>query len=226
MKRRASLTQQSASQSSTISKRVRFTSTPAYKASTVAAGTKKRVELKRVADSTTVANLTTAGSVVPFPIPEAGDEEGQRDGRMVEHRAYEMVFHYVPSNLIDYEKLRVLVVLWKGLPTVPAIQDLLDTSSWANVFGQYNIKNAANIEVLSDKIYDCNTQGGLSAATTTFCRNAQLVHTKGTKRFQQSFRTTFADLTEGNGSALFAVFIPLVGGGSSSIVMASTFVDV
>jgi len=207
-------------------KRFKAGGTPAYKASTVAAATKKRVELKRVTDSATVTTVTTAGSVIPFPIPEGGDGDNERDGRMIEHRAYEAIWTYIPSNLLDYEKVRVLVVLWKGLPAIPAIQDLLDVSSWSNYFGQYNIKTAQNVEILQDKIYDVNTQGGLSAATTTFCRNTQSAHIKGAKRFQQSFQTTFADLTQGSGSALYFVIIPLVGGGASSVVMASTFVDV
>jgi hypothetical protein len=224
--KRPSLVARSQSSASTSSKRVRFTATPAYKASTVAAATARRVELKRVAGDDITATLTTVGKVIAFPIPEAGDGEMERDGRMVEHRAWQTVFHYVPTNLVDYEKLRILVVLWKGLPHVPIMSELLDTSSWANIFGQYNIKNAANIEVLSDTVYDVNTQGGLSAATTTFCRNAVLAHKNGSKRFQQSFQTTFADLTQGNGSALFLLAIPLVGGGSFSAVMSSTFVDV
>lgn len=207
-------------------KRFKAGGTPAYKASTVAAATKKRVELKRVADSSTITTVTSAGSVIPFPVPEGGDGADQRDGRMVEHRAYQAVWTYIPSNLLDYEKVRVLVVLWKGLPGIPLVSDLLDTSSWANFFGQYNIKTAANVEILKDTIYDVNTQGGLSAASTTMCRNTQAHQVKGTKRFQQSFKTQFADLTEGSGGALYFVIIPLVGGGASSIVMSSTFVDV
>lgn len=207
-------------------KRAKFTRTPAYKASTVAASTKKRVELKRVADSTTITTLTSSGTIVPFPVPEGGDDYQQRDGRMVQHRAYEAIWTYIPPNLIDYEKVRVLVVLWKGLPALPLVSDVLDTSSWANYFGQYKIQTSENVQILQDKIYDVNTQGGLSAATTTFCRNTQSAHIKGTKRFNQSFATSNADLTEAAGSALYFVIIPLVGGGASSVVMSSTFVDI
>lgn len=207
-------------------KRFKSAAAPAYKASTVPATSKRRVELKRVADSSTITTVTSAGSVIPFPIPEAGDGSDERDGRMVEHRGYQAIWTYIPTNLLDYEKVRVLVVLWKGLPGIPLVSDLLDTSSWSNFFGQYNVKTAANVEILRDQIYDVNTQGGLSAASTTMCRNTQAHMIRGTKRFQQGFKTQFADLTEGSGSALYFVIIPLVGGGASSIVMSSTFVDV
>ena len=196
------------------------------KASTVPASSKRRVELKRVADSSTITTVTSAGSVIPFPIPEAGDGSDERDGRMVEHRGYQAIWTYIPTNLLDYEKVRVLVVLWKGLPGIPSYRISSIPLVGQTSSGQYNVKTAANVEILRDQIYDVNTQGGLSAASTTMCRNTQAHMIRGTKRFQQGFKTQFADLTEGSGSALYFVIIPLVGGGASSIVMSSTFVDV
>lgn len=200
---------------------------PAYKASTVAAKTKKRVELKRLTEEMFSGNITDAGVVIPFPAIQAGDEDDMRDGRAVEVRAWEVMFSYIPTNLLDYEKIRAVVVLWKGLPAVPTtVSDLLDTGTWANIFGMYDIKVAQNVEIISDKIYDVNTNSVLNAATPTFARNPALVHSKGTKKFIQTYRGSLPVLTAADGSHLYLVLIPLVGGGLSSVVAATTFIDI
>lgn len=207
-------------------KRFKSAGTPAYKASTVAASTKKRVELKRLTDQMHTGTIGTQGIVLPFPIVEAGDEDDQRDGRAIEWRAWEVMFSYIPTNLVDYEKIRALVVLWKGLPAVPStVSDLLDTGTWSNVFGMYDIKVAENVQIISDKIYDCNTNSTING-TTTFCRNTALVHSKGTRKFLQTFRSSSPDLSLADGAHLYLILIPLVGGGLSSVVGATTFVDI
>lgn len=207
-------------------KRIKLGGTPAYKASTVAASTKKRVELKRLTDQMYTGTISGNGIVLPFPVVEAGNEDDERDGRAIEWRGWEVMFSYIPTNLLDYEKIRALVVLWKGLPAVPSsVSDLLDTGTWANVFGMYDIKVAENVEIISDKIYDCNSNSTING-TTTFCRNTALVHAKGTKKFTQTFRSSAPDLNLADGAHLYLVLIPLVGGGLSSVVGATTFIDI
>jgi len=199
----------------------------AYKKSTVAAPTKKRVEVKRVVGTIFNNSPTSSGTIFPFPGVEAGDGEFQRDGRSVEVRGYQLGCTYVPLAVSDVEKFRFIVFLWKSLPALPSVTDIIDGGPLTdNFLGTYNIQTQGSYEIVSDVIYDCTPQATANASTPTFARHAAAFQKKGSKKYVTNYWGSLDDIQQADGAQLFCIGIPMVGGGGMRCTGALSFIDI
>jgi len=198
-----------------------------YKQSTVAAPAKKRVELKRVVGTIFNSAPTNAGTVFPFPGIEQGDGNFQRDGRVVEVRGYQVLTSYTPLNTADTEHCRFIIFLWKSLPSLPTVSDILDGGPLSDDFlGTYNIDTQGSYEIISDRIYSCNPMATANSANTVFARNTAAFQQKGAKKYMTSYWGTLDDIQSADGSQLFCLAVPRNGGGNLRATGALTFIEV
>lgn len=163
------------------------------KASTVAAPRRKRIELKRSYAGVAIApgTLGTAPVVNWLPLIAAGDEADQRDGRSVQVKGWEVrgpCWGSTAGAFPGSGLVRVIVGKWKqaanGAPTVNDI--LYNHGSGIPITRSYNIEQAANYDILQDRIFNCNPQT-LTPAGTGYDANTQYVHLYGKVDFQQNY---------------------------------------
>lgn len=198
-----------------------------YKQSTVAAPTKRRVELKRVVGTVFNSAPSNSGTVFPFPGIEAGDGEFQRDGRSVEVRGYQCLTTYTPLNVSDTEHVRFIVFLWKSLPTLPTTSDIIDSGPLGDTFlGTYVINTQGSYEILSDRIYNCNPMATSNSTNTTFARATAAFQNKGSKKYSTNYWGSLDDIQQADGAQLFCLAIPRVGGGGLRTTGSITFIDI
>ena len=94
--------------------------------------------------------------------------------------------------------IRVIVGKWKqaakGLPTANDI--LHDLGAGIPLHWSYNIEQAANYEILQDRVYNCNPKT-LAPSGTAYDANTQYVHLYGKANFEQTYagnlQNTLAD---------------------------------
>jgi len=229
MPKRPALASQSQSQGS--AKRMRTTvsriAKAPYKQSTIAAPAKRRVEIKRVVGTIFNNAPTNAGVVFPFPGIEAGDGEFQRDGRTVEIKGYQCLTTYTPLNTADTEHVRFIVFLWKSLPTLPTVADIIEAGPLGDDFiGTYSINTQGSYVILSDRIYNCNPMATANSTNTTFARATAAFQNKGSKSFTTNYWGSLDDIQQADGSQLFCLAIPRVGGGGLRTTGSLSFIDV
>jgi len=163
------------------------------KANTVAAPRRKRIELKRIAGqaAVTIATLGTAPVVNWLPLIAAGDEAFHRDGRAVQIKGWEVrgvVWGSTSGAYPGAGLIRVIVGKWKQAANgTPNSSDILRvTGSGIPLHHSYNIEQAANYDILQDRVYNCNPQTRVPAGTA-YDANTQYVHLYGKADFTQTY---------------------------------------
>lgn len=173
------------------------------KASTVAAPKRKRIELKRgyAGVVTAIGTLTQTPVINWLPLIQAGQESDERDGRAIQIKGWEVrgaVWGSPTGAFPGSGLIRVIVGKWKQAANgTPNANDILhDLGSGIPLHWSYNIEQAANYEILQDRVYNCNPKT-LAPSGTSYDANTQYVHLYGKTNFEQTYagnlQNTLAD---------------------------------
>lgn len=200
------------------------------KASTVAAPKRKRIELKRgyAGVVSAIGTLTQAPVVNWLPLIQAGQESDERDGRAIQIKGWEVrgaVWGSPGGAFPGSGLIRVIVGRWKQAQNgSPSANDILrDIGSGIPLHHSYNIEQAANYEILQDRVYNCNPKT-LAPSGTSYDANTQYVHLYGKVDFEQTYagnlQNTLADQ---------ALFIMVMSEGvdcSAELYASVSFIDI
>lgn len=152
-------------------------------------------EIKRVQFEFIPANSSptaAGGAIFALPRITAGDNDDERNGRSVKVLGFQARVYYLPSVAVDEHILRVIYFTWKQALTAPSVGDILDSTGVGPILGTYNVTQANNYAILSDRTYHANSPGpGLAALWT---QNPQIINAEMNVNFIQNY----ADLTAGS----------------------------
>lgn len=173
------------------------------KASTVAAPRRRRIELKRgyAGVVTAIGTLTQAPVISWLPLIQAGEESDEREGRAIQVKGWEVrgnVWGSTTGTFPGNGIIRVIVGRWKQAANgTPNASDILhDLGSGIPLHWSYNIEQAANYDILQDRVYNCNPKTRVPAGTA-YDANTQYVHLYGKVDFTQTYagnlQNTLAD---------------------------------
>ena len=157
------------------------------KASTLAAPRRTRIEVKRSYAEVPVSIVNGSGFVSPLPLIAAGDESDQRDGRAVQIKGWEVRGHASTNTSTGGALVRVIVFKWKRVGAGPSLAQILyDNGSGLAVHRSYNIEEAANYDILQDRMYNLGARC-LSIAGTAFDPWEEPIHLYGSTSFVQTY---------------------------------------
>lgn len=212
-------------------KRAKTTSAKAIqKASTVAAPKRKRIELKRgyAGVVAAIGTLTQSPVINWLPLIQAGQESDERDGRAIQVKGWEVrgaVWGSTAGTFPGNGLIRVIIGKWKQAQNgTPNANDILhNLGSGIPLHWSYNIEQAANYEILQDRVYNCNPKT-LAPSGTAYDANSQYVHLYGKVNFEQTYagnlQNTLADQ---------ALFIMVMSEGidcSAELYSSVSFIDI
>lgn len=164
------------------------------KGSTIRAPPRRRVELKRVHDELAFLSVSTTGQVEELPLIGGGSESSQRDGRAVVVKGWEIRGVCAAPTTSGGTIVRVIVFKWKqsngGAPT---IFDILSDNgpSAATINASYNISQASNYNILSDRVYNTGVRT-VSIGGTAYEPYQQYIHAYGKADFIQTYQSNTA----------------------------------
>lgn len=218
MKRSATITKQPGAKRFKKSSGVRTI----LRASTIAAPTRKRVELKRFTDEVLETNsIDPSGSLVRWGGIGEGSGPTQRDGRAVQLKAFEVRGRVQSSTSGN---VRVIVGMWHQASSgPPTVNDILDDegATISRMYAPYSIRQAGGYTVLQDRVYNVTP---VTWAEDSFPPNPQYIHLYGKLNTIQTYSAGSGHDTVDN--ELFCLVITSAISASCEIAGGVTFIDI
>lgn len=112
------------------------------------APTPKRMEVKATESEISGGSITNAGTITRFGTIDAGDGDGQRNGRSVKTLRAEVRIRLVKNIASTWVNFRVIVFAWKQAQSPPFVASILGGT--VNITSGYNQSQVDNYKILSD----------------------------------------------------------------------------
>lgn len=195
------------------------------KASYTRAPLRKTLEIKRAQSAIIPSGttITSAGAIVALPLVAAGDEDDMRNGRSIRVTGFQGRVRCLTSNQFSYHTFRVVYVLWKQALQAPSIGDILDSTGTSALMGTYNITQANNYTILSDKTYHADAQV-MNIAAGVFGEGSHVASHEQNVSFLQNY----SDLLLGTvqDKAMYVIIAPVNDLDDFECNAAVSFVDI
>lgn len=143
--------------------------------------------MKRVYTPLPFTTVSNSGQIEPLPLIAAGNESDEREGRAVQIKGWE-VRGLVSGNTSTGGSLtRIIVFKWKRVGAAPTLGSILyDDGGSLNICRSYNIEEAANYDILQDRVYNTGART-IGIGGTSFDKWEEYVHLYGSSSFIQTY---------------------------------------